>query len=317
MKEKNKIIFTGSGKFAVPFLKHLIENNFNVFAVITQVDKTGGRGKKLLPTPVKKEALNYNLKILQPEDINSQEIIDFIKLNGIKLNVVISYGQILKKDLIETPEFNSINVHPSLLPRYRGASPIQNAILNGEDKTGISIIEINEKMDAGDILAQEIVEISFEDDFYSLNEKLIEKGKDLLTSTIIDIFNSRIEKVAQKHSLATYCQKITKLDGLINWNDSSMKIYNQIRALIDWPVCYTFHNGKMIKIYKAEIIGEKGEYPPGTIIRFDKKNFGVVCGDKKILKIDKLQLQGKKVLPSSDFLNGYSLKTGDIFTSGN
>ena len=310
----NRIIFTGSGKFAVPFLEFLIKKkDIEIFAVITQPDKLGGRGKKLLPTPVKEFALNYNLKLLQPEDINSPEIIDFIKTNNIKLNVVISYGQILKKELIYSPEFNSINVHPSLLPEYRGASPIQNVLLNGDEKTGISIIEINEKMDAGDVLAQKEVKITIEDDFYSLSEKLIETGIELLYETILKIFNNTVKKIPQNDIEATYCRKISKKDGLIKWNENSLKIYNQIRALVHWPVCYTFFKGKMIKIYKAKLTDESNNLPAGSIYKFDRKKFGVVCGDKKILKIEKLQPQGKKIILASDFINGYKIGTGDMF----
>ena len=310
----NRIIFIGSGKFAVPFLEFLVKKkDIEILAVITQPDKHGGRGKKLLPTPVKEFALKCNLKLLQPMDINSQEIIDFIKSNDIKLNVVISYSQILKKELIYAPEYNSINVHPSLLPKYRGASPIQNVLLNGEGKTGISIIEINEEMDAGDILAQKEVKIDIEDDFYSLSERLIDTGRELLYETIQKIFNNAIKKIHQNDIEATYCRKISKKEGLIKWNENSLKIYNQIRALVHWPVAYTYFKGKMVKIYKSKLTDKLNTLPAGSIYKFNKKNFGVVCGDKKILKIEKLQPQGKKIISASDFINGYKIETGDMF----
>ncbi len=312
----NNILFIGSGEFGVPFLEYLLEKkDLNIVAVITQPDKPGGRGRKLLPTPVKKIALKHNLKILQPENINSTEVYNFIVQNNVKLNVVISYGQILKKEIIYAPKFNSINVHPSLLPKYRGASPIQNVLLNGENETGISIIEINEEMDAGDILAQEKIKISIDDDFYSLTEKLENLGIELLFNTIINILNNRVKRVKQDPSKASYCKKILKDDGLINWKENSLNIYNKIRAFTKWPVCYTYHKNNLIKIYKAKLTDQEFNYFPGFIYRIDKKNFGVICGDKKLLKIERLQLQGKKILNSSDFLNGYPLNTGDIFLS--
>ena len=311
----NNILFIGSGEFGVPFLEFLLEKqDIKIIAVITQPDKPAGRGKKFQPTPIKKIALTHNLKILQPENINSSEVYNFIIENNVKLNVVISYGQILKKEIIFAPEFSSINVHPSLLPKNRGASPIQNALLNGEKETGISIIEMNEKMDSGDILAQLKVDISIDDDFYSLSDKLQKSGKELLYNTIEKIFSSEVEKIKQRDSEATYCKKISKEDGLIDWNNTSLNIYNQIRAFIHWPVSFTFHKNRLIKIYKATLTDLKFEYNPGTIYRIDKKNFGVICGDKRLLKIEKLQIQGKKILNSSDFLNGYPLETGDIFT---
>ncbi len=310
------ILFIGSGEFAVPFLDYLNrKDNINIVAVVTQVDKPGGRGKKLLPTPVKEAAIRLNLDVLQPENINSSEIIDFIKKNEIKINVVISYGQIIKKEIFLCPIYNSINVHPSLLPKYRGASPIQNVLLNGEKETGVSIIEIDEKMDAGDILAQKKIEISIDDDFYSLSKKLEEEGKKLLYDTILKIEKNEITKISQNDEEATYCKKIFKKDGLINWKESSFKIYNKIRAFVKWPVAFTYYEKNLIKIYKAKLTDLEYDYQPGTIYRIDKKNFGVICGDKKLLKIEKLQIQGKKIVSAGDFLNGYPLKTGDKFIS--
>ena len=310
----NKILYFGSGDFAVNPLKILLENNFEIEAVITQPDRIGGRGKKKLPTPVKEFALSKNLKVFQPENVNSPEIEDYIKRNEIKLNVVVAYGQILKNNIIYSPEYNSINLHPSLLPKYRGPSPIQNALINGEKETGVCIIEINEKLDAGDILDCKKVNVTEEDDYFTLSEKLSNLGGELLTSTIIKIFSGNIKKTPQNESEAVYCKKIVKSDGLINWQEPSEKIFNKIRALVKWPVCYSYHNGNLIKFYKAKILNEISELSPGSAVRLDKKNFGIVCGDKKILKIEKLQLQGKKILNVGDFLNGYKINTGDKFT---
>ena len=313
--QKNNVIFTGSGEFAVKPLEFLLKKEINILAIITQPDKIGGRGKKLIPTPVKKFALDKNIKILQPNSINSPEIIDFIKKNRIKINVVVDYGQILKDEVINVPELYTINLHPSLLPKYRGTSPIQSVLLNDEKITGVSVIEVTSKIDAGDIFSQEKITISDEDDYFSLFEKLSSLGAELLYNTIIEILENKEKKIPQDDKLATYCKKIKKEDGLINWEETSREIFNKIRAFVKWPTCYSFHKGNLIKFYKAKILNKKYNSPPGTAIRLDKKNFGIVCGDKNLLKIEKLQLQGKKILNTSDFLNGYQIISGDIFTN--
>lgn len=304
------IIFIGTSEFAVLPLKKLIDRGFNVEAVVTQPDKRGGRGKKLIFSPVKTASQYLGIDILQPENINSKSIENFILEKKIDLGVVVSYAQIISKEIFTIPKYKIINIHPSLLPLYRGPSPIQSCLLNGDIKTGVSIIEISEKMDAGDILCQKEVKIEENDDYYSLHNKLSHLGADLLINVIEQIDN--ITKIKQNEDLATYCKLITKEDGLINWNDNSLKIYNQIRALVAWPVSYTYFNGKILKIYRSKILNRRFNLPAGTLVRISKKSFGVVCGDKRLIEILEVQLAGKKVLKASEFLNGVNIKTGDI-----
>ncbi len=303
------ILFIGTSEFAVIPLKQLVENRFNIKAVITQPDKIGGRGKKIIQSPVKTAALENNLNIFQPDSINCNEVKSLIKNENIDLGIVISYGQIIKPEIFNLPKYKIINIHPSLLPKYRGPSPIQSCLLNGDKKTGVSIIEISEKTDAGDILSQQGTDISMEDDYFSLHEKLSNIGAEILINVIKNI--DTLKRKIQDENSATYCRLISKEDAFILWKKPAVEIHNQIRALVKWPVAYTNFQGKILKIYKSKIIYDKYHEKPGTIIRLSKKSFGVVCGDGQLIEILKLQLQGKKILDTSTFLNGINLKTGE------
>ncbi len=309
-----KILFIGTSEFAVQPLSILLKNSFHVDTVITQPDKKGGRGKKFVTSPVKQLAEKYNIKILQPENINSIETINYIRMKNYDIGILVSYGQIIKKEVFQLPKYNIINLHPSLLPKYRGPSPIQSALLNGEKTTGNTIMKISDKMDAGDIIAQEIYYIKASDDYSALHDRLSEKGGNLLINVLENFKKNNIVYLKQNEEEATYCRLITKKYASINWEQSSNEILNKIKALCKWPVAYTYLNSNILKIYKADIYknGYNTEiYQSGTIIKFSKKSFGVVCGDKKILQILQLQLQGKKILDASSFLNGIRLNTGD------
>jgi methionyl-tRNA formyltransferase len=305
-----KILFIATSEFAVLPLKKLIENGFNIEAVITQPDKSGGRGKRIIQSPVKLIALEHNLNILQPENINSYKIKEFIKTSKIDIGVVISYGQIISSEIFNLPKYKIVNVHPSLLPKYRGPSPIQSCLLNGDKETGVSIIEISEKMDSGDILKQASIKILEDDDYFTLHCKLSDLGARLLVDVINNIKN--LKKQKQHEAQATYCKLISKQNGAIDWTQTCTQIHNQIRALTKWPVAYTHLKGKILKIYKSKILYKDSELPPGSVERLSKKSFAVVCGNKQLLEILKLQLQGKKILNTADFINGINLKTGEL-----
>ena len=312
MKNLLNILFIGTSEFAVKPLELLCKQNYNIAAVLTRRDKTGGRGKKLIKSPVKEFAEKNRLNIIQPENINSSEVSDFIKNKDIHLGIVISYGGIIKKDIFSAPKYGTINVHPSLLPKYRGPSPIQSSLLHGDEKTGVSVIEITDKMDAGPILLQEEEIISINDNYFSLHDKLSEKGGELLLKYLINM--EKTEKKYQNDNEATYCNLIKKEHGLINWEKDSFEIHNQIRAFVKWPVAFTLFKGKILKIYTSKY-SEDSEFPefsPGSILKLSKKKFGVVCGDGKLLEILKLQLQGKKMLDAHEFLNGMNIETGEM-----
>ena len=310
-----KILFLGTSEFAAKPLQILLEHRFNIPTVITQPDKLAGRGKKITISPVKKLAKEKNLEILQPENINTDETASIISEKKFDVGIVISYGQIINKNIFNIPKYGILNLHPSLLPIYRGPSPIQTALLNNDKTTGVTVIKISEKMDAGPILMQEKININKDDNYFSLHDKLSQQGGYLLVKVLENMKTNNITLTEQNEELATYCRLITKNDGFINWSDTANNIHNKIRALCKWPVAYTYYNNKLLKIHESEIYSENtdiSDFSPGTVIRLSKSSFGVVTGDKKILKILKVQLQGKKIISAKDFLNGINLKTGEI-----
>jgi methionyl-tRNA formyltransferase len=308
-----KVLFIGTSEFGIAPLRALIEHNRQISAVITQQDKLAGRGRKLLPSPIKVFAKNNNLKILQPPNINSSEIENFILENKIDIGIIVSYGQIIKENIFSIPKYKMINIHPSLLPKYRGPSPIQTALLNGDKITGVTIIQINEKMDEGDIISQKEIPIELNDNYFTLHEKLSNIGGDLLIESLDKFEKNNVKLIKQDNKKASYSKLITKELAKIDWNQTSKFIHNQIRALVKWPVAYTIFNNKILKIYESNPLSVKfNDMPPGYVVKLSKKSFGVVCGDGFVLEILKLQLQGKKILETLQFLNGMQIKTGDI-----
>jgi methionyl-tRNA formyltransferase len=308
------IIYIGTSEFAVKPLKLLLEQGFNVCAVVTRKDKAGGRGKKIIKSPVKEFAEKRSLNILQPDNINCNEIKNFIQKNNINLGIVVSYGGIIKEFIYSLPEYGMINIHPSLLPKYRGPSPIQSALLNGDKETGVSVIRITDKMDAGPVLLRERIDISTDDNFFTLHDMLAETGACLLIKCVKQIKAKKISEHPQNEHEAVYCNIIDKESGLIRWNEPAEKIHNKIRAFVKWPVAFTYLNGKVLKIYASKYNAnyKVSDKISGTVVKLSKKSFGVVCGDGVLLEILKLQLQGKKVLQVNDFLNGIKLTTGDL-----
>jgi methionyl-tRNA formyltransferase len=309
-----KIVFFGSPVVALPSLKKLLETDHSIDLIITQPDRPSGRGKKLMPCPVKKTALDLNIPYYQPLKIRKDEI----ALNKIKeiepdLNVVVAYGQIIPSSIIYLPKYNSLNVHFSLLPKYRGASPVQKALLDGEAKTGITIFELNEKMDEGDILVQEEVNIFPDENAADLEARLAQKGADLLIKAIAQI--DKLKHRKQDHSQATYAPKIRKEDGKIDWTKNSLYIERRVRAFTPWPSAYAFLKDIRIKIHKGRKI-EK-EAPPGSsageISGIKKEGIEVCCGEGSIYLIESLQPENRKRMDAYAFSLGAEIKPGDIF----
>jgi methionyl-tRNA formyltransferase len=309
-----EIVFFGSPALALPSLKKLLEADHSIALIITQPDRPSGRGKKLVPCPVKKTALDLNIPYYQPLKIrNDQTALDRIKEIRPDLNVVVAYGQIIPSSIIYLPRYNSLNVHFSLLPKYRGASPIQWALLEGEDKTGITIFELDEKMDEGDILFQEEVKISSGENAAELEARLAQKGADLLIKTIAQI--DKLKHHKQDHSQATYAPKISKEDGKIDWTKNSLSIERQVRAFTPWPSAYAFLKDIRIKIHKGKKI-EK-ETPPGTsageISGIKKEGIEVSCGEGSTFLIESLQPENRRLMDAYAFSLGAEIKTGDRF----
>ncbi|MCX6746194.1 MAG: methionyl-tRNA formyltransferase [Candidatus Parcubacteria bacterium] len=308
-----KIIFMGTPEFSVPVLNALIEN-YNAIAVVTQPDKKVGRKQVLTFSPIKKIALANKIEILQPEKISGK--VEFIRrVNDLNpdLIVIAAYGLILPKEILDIPKYGVINVHASLLPKYRGASPIQAAILNGEKETGVTIMLVNEKMDEGDILSQETITITDNDNFASLYEKLSVLGTHLLIEVLLKWLNKEIKPQKQDESQATYCKLITKEDGKIDWHKSAQEIDRQIRALTPWPGTWTVWNNKKLKILSASADGSTKltmTTSAGEVFKVNN-SLAIQCG-QGALEILELQLEGKKSMTAKEFLNGYSKIIGAI-----
>ncbi len=309
-----KIIFMGTSYFAVPILKKLLSTDYCLLTtVITQPDKKTGRKQILSSSPIKKEAQKYNIPILQPNKIS--KIKDKISKIKPDLIIVVAYGQILPKEILQIPKYGCINVHPSLLPKYRGPSPIVYSILNGEKSTGTTIIKMNEKMDAGNIISQNLLNIKTKDTTQNLNDKLSKLGVQLLIETLPKYISGNIKIKLQNDSKATYTKIIKKENGKIDWQKSSSRIEKEIRAYFPWPGSYTYwekktKNTEQKKILKilppvAYHMSHVTKYKPGQVFLTSGNKMAVKCG-KGYLIIENIQPEGKKVMFSSDFLKGNS-----------
>lgn len=301
-----KTVFMGTPDFSVSIAEALAENGFDVAAVVTQPDKAAGRGNKLRPSPVKQWAQNHGITVFQPEKVRAPEFVDIMRSVAPQLIVTAAFGQIIPKEILDMPQFGCVNVHASLLPKYRGASPIQQALFDGETYTGISLMYMNEKMDEGDIIIQQSIEILPEDNAGTLFEKLADIGKNVIGEYAVLLKNGKPCGTPQNAALATYCKKINKEQGNIDWTLDSYTILNTIRAMTPAPGAYSFLNGKRIKILSVCISDGNFDEKPGKIICKGKNTLTVVCG-KGALNIIMLQPEGKSVQHIKDFLNGYKL----------
>lgn len=308
-----KIIFFGSSHSSVPSFRKILEDGHTISLVVTQPDKPSGRGKKVVFSPIKKVALDLHIPVLQPQKIRT-DLITLRKIEEILpgLNVVVAFGQIIPRSIIDLPKHRSLNVHFSLLPKYRGASPVQRALFNGETATGITIFVLNEKMDEGDILTQEIVNIFPEENALDLEKRLAEMGAGMLVKTIQNI--EKIIPRKQDHKLATYAPRLKKEDGLILWKSSALQIERQVRAFHPWPSSYTFFKGKRIKIIKGKIEDLKAPLSkPGEILAVRKEGLCLACGGGSVYIIQILQPENKKVMEAYAFSQGAQIEVGHIF----
>lgn len=310
-----RILFMGTDKFAVPALKALIDNGYDIVGVVTQPDQPKGRGLKVTPPPVKELALAHNLPIYQPAKVRDESFVQKIR-DEFRPDIIIvsAFGQILSRSILEIPKYGCINLHPSLLPKYRGPAPIQRAIMNGETETGVTIMMVDEGQDTGDIIMQRAVAIDLSDTGETLSQKLSEISADML----IEVLNLRedgelvLPRHPQDSSKATYAPKLTKEDGLINWENSSKQIHDLIRGAIPWPVAYTSFRSRTLRIWKSKIVN--GDYAnlkaqPGTIVCVSPEL--VVATGQGAISIEVLQPADKAKISAKDFVNGYRVKIGD------
>ncbi len=298
-----KILFMGTPSFAVPTLEELAKD-YEIVGVVCQPDKPAGRGKKLTPPPVKVTAQRLGLRVFQPERIKT--FIETLKDLKPDLIVVVAYGKILPKEIIYSPPYKTLNLHASLLPKYRGASPIHRALIAGERETGNTVMLVTEKMDAGDILAQEKVAIEEEDNLFTLSEKLSKKGAKLLSRTIPLWVEGKIKPIPQREELATYAPPVQKEEMRICWKADAESVRNRIRGL--YPNAFTFFRGQRIKILKASLTDGEGQ--PGEVL--NGADLIVACG-KGALKVEELISPKGKRMSGKDFCRGYRPKEGELF----
>lgn len=308
-----KVIFMGTPDFAVPVLENLIAHHYDIQAVVTQPDRPVGRKRELKPTPVKEVALKHNLPVLQPEKLSGSAEMEEIMTLQPDLIITAAFGQFLPQRLLDIPIYGCLNVHGSLLPKYRGGAPIQYAILSGDDKTGITIMEMVKKMDAGDIVKQAEVPIAKQDDAGTIFDKLSQLGADLLIETIPDYVAGKIQPIPQDESQVSYSPNISRADEQINWTKTAEQIDCQVRALRPWPIAHTLLGDKRLKLWQVTPLAEETNEAPGTIVKKSKKELWIACGKKTVLALNEVQPAGKSKMDITSFLNGLGkdLQVGD------
>lgn len=299
-----KLVFMGTPAFSVPILDGLVAAGYEVLAVVTQPDRPVGRKRILTPPPVKVAALAHDIEVLQPEKISgSQEMARVMELQP-DLIVTAAFGQFLPESLLKAPTHGAVNVHASLLPKYRGGAPVHYAIINGEQETGVTIMEMIKKMDAGDIIRQEALPITDQDDVGTMFDKLSLLGKELLLATLPDYLAGKITPIPQDESQVSFSPNISREEEAIDWQKTATVIRNQIRGMRPWPVAYTMFGDSRWKLFEATVSQATTTSQPGTIIELTKQHFAIACGQGTVLIIDKLQPAGKGQLTVAEFLNG-------------
>ncbi|MYG00277.1 methionyl-tRNA formyltransferase [Candidatus Poribacteria bacterium] len=318
-----RVLFMGTSEFANPALKLLINHNFDIISVVTQPNRPSGRGKKLNPPPIKTTAIENKLDILQPVKVRKPDFISKLAKLAPDVIIVAAFGQILPQTVLDIPPCGVINIHPSLLPKYRGAAPIQWALINGEVETGVSLMLLDAGEDTGDIVCMEKIPIQLEDTSETLDQKLANIGASLLVDMLQNLKNGHPPPaIPQKHEQATHAPRLSKEIGHINWSESAETIHNLVRGTAGWPGAYTyFNNGTLLKIIQSLPHEEKcveidniAQQPPGTIDITSDKNMFVKTGDG-IIQLIRVQPATKKIMVVNDFVNGYQLKTGDCFSN--
>lgn len=308
-----KIVFMGTPDFAVGALEAVIQAGHQVTAVVTQPDKPKGRGKEVQMTPVKQCALKYGIPVFQPVKIKAPEAVEELRKYEADIFIVAAFGQLLSEEILTMPRLGCVNIHASLLPKYRGAAPIQWVIINGEKETGITIMQMDKGLDTGDMLLKCVVPIDEKETGETLHDKLCEAGAKLIVEALPKIEKGEIKPERQKEEEASYVTMIKKSLGHIDWSNDAAVIERLVRGLNSWPSAYTYYNKKTLKIWESESVEEKtssgSEKKAGSIEKVEKDAFYVNTG-KGLLKVTEVQLEGKKRMKVKDFLLGYPLAEG-------
>ncbi len=306
-----RIVFMGTPDFSVPTLEALLKGGHEVIGVVTQPDRPKGRGKAVLMTPVKEKALEYGIPVYQPVKAREESFVELLRSLKPDAMVVIAFGQILPKAILDIPKYGCINIHASLLPKYRGAAPLQWVVLEGEKETGITTMMMDVGMDTGDMLEKLVVPVDKKETYGSIHDKLSVLGGELILSTLEKLENGTLERTPQLEDEATYTKKITKVMGDIDWTEDAAVIERYIRGLNPWPSAYTSWNGKTLKIWDADVLEQEYSGEPGEIIKVEKDGVLVKTG-KDTLVLREVQLEGKKRMEIQAFLRGYQLSHGTI-----
>lgn len=303
-----RVVFMGTPDFAVPCLEALVNAGYEVIGAFTQPDKPKGRGYALAPPPVKVTALEHNIPVYQPKTLRDGETLKILEELSPECIVVVAYGKILPKDILELPKYGCINVHASLLPKYRGAAPIQWSVINGESETGVTAMYMDEGLDTGDMIMKRSCEIGENETAGELHDKLSALGAQLIVEALKALENGSAKREKQDDSLSCYSPMLDKSLCQIDWSKSAQQVHNKVRGLSPWPVATSSINGKKVKIHQTLLSSDNGT--PGEIISLSPLT--VACGSGSVI-INELQLEGKKRMNSQSFLNGHKLNIGDKF----
>jgi methionyl-tRNA formyltransferase len=307
-----RIIFMGTPDFSVGTLEALVEAGHEVCLVVTQPDKPKGRGKEMQYTPVKEAALKHGIEVYQPRRIREAECVEKLRQYNADIMVVIAFGQIIPKEILEMVPYGCVNVHASLLPKYRGAAPIQWSIIDGEVVTGVTTMQMDEGLDTGDMLLKTEVPITAEETGESLHDKLAKAGAALCVETLAKLQEGSIIPEKQGESPTVYAKMLDKKLGNIDWTKSAVEIERLVRGLNSWPSAYTYWNKKVVKIWKASVTDENSNEQVGTVVKVEKDGFYVQTGNG-LLKVLELQIPGKKRMDAGAFLRGYTIEPGEVF----
>ena len=307
-----RIIFMGTPDFSVGTLEALVEAGHEVCLVVTQPDKPKGRGKEMQYTPVKEAALKHGIEVYQPRRIREAECVEKLRQYNADIMVVVAFGQIIPKEILEMVPYGCVNVHASLLPKYRGAAPIQWSIIDGEVVTGVTTMQMDEGLDTGDMLLKTEVPITEEETGESLHDKLAKAGAALCVETLAKLQEGSIIPEKQGESPTAYAKMLDKKLGNIDWTKSAVEIERLVRGLNSWPSAYTYWNKKVVKIWKASVTDENSNEQAGTVVKVEKDGFYVQTGNG-LLKVLELQTPGKKRMDAGAFLRGYTIEPGEVF----
>ena len=297
-----KIVFAGTPDFAAAHLQALLDSEHQVIAVYSQPDRPSGRGRKLTPSPVKALALEHDLPVFQPKSLKNEEAQAELAELKADVMVVVAYGLLLPKAVLETPSLGCINVHGSVLPRWRGAAPIQRALMAGDHETGITIMQMDEGLDTGDMLLKATCPIESDDTSQSLHDKLIEVGKPLLVAAMNQMAAGEISAEPQDDQVANYAQKLSKAEGELDWQQPADQLHRLVRGFLPWPVAQMHLAEEKVRIWQASFVGTNSDETPGTVLEVNKSGLLVQCGSGQ-LRLEKLQLPGGKPLAIADLLN--------------